>query len=610
MRHLTLTRITIPLSFAGLLLSAVPAIAQPAEPIDYTVSFPAPHTHYVDVVAEVPTDGAAKIELMMAVWTPGSYLVREFARHVENVRGQAPDGAALSVVKTQKNRWQITTEGHPRVIVSYQVYGREMSVRTNWVETDFAMLNGAPTFLTLADETEPRPHDVTLELPAHWYRSMTGLTPRQDRGPHSYRAVDFDTLVDTPIVTGDPAIYEFAVDEVPHLLVNVGESSVWHGSESARDVETLTREIRDLWGQLPYDRYLFLNMITEAGGGLEHRNSTLLMTSRWATSSRSRYLRWLALVSHELFHAWNVKQLRPVELGPFNYEREVHTESLWIVEGVTSYYDDLLVHRAGLSSREEYLEALSGQIESLQTTPGREVQPLALSSYDAWIKYYRADENSPNTSVSYYTKGAVVAFLLDMRIRTATGGARTLDDLLRTAYERYSGERGYTPAEFRATAAEVAGVDLSSWFQRAVDGIGELDYDEALQWLGLEFVGPQPDEEQGWVGLRARNAGGRLLVSQVRRDTPARTAGFNVDDEILAIGDHRVLPAEWNERIAAFASGTDLPVLIARRGELRELVVRVEAAPAEQWELAPIESPSRDQQERMDAWLGPEGEPQ
>ena len=212
--------------------------------------------------------------------------------------------------------------------------------------------------------------------------------------------------------------------------------------------------------------------------------------------------------------------------------------------------------------------------------------------------------------MSYYTKGAVVAFLLDMRIRTATGGARTLDDLLRTAYERYSGERGYTPAEFRATAAEVAGVDLSSWFQRTVDGTGELDYDEALQWLGLEFVGPPPDEEQGWVGLRARNAGGRLLVSQVRRDTPARTAGFNVDDEILAIGDHRVLPAEWNERIAAFASGTDLPVLIARRGELRKLVVRVEAAPAEQWELAPIESPSRDQQERMDAWLGPEGEPQ
>ena len=197
MRHRTRTRTIAGLSLVGLLLSAVPAAAQTAAPIDYTLSFPAPHTHYVDVVAEVPTDGAAEIELMMAVWTPGSYLVREFARHIENIRAQAPDGTPLSIVKTRKNRWQVATQGHPRVIVSYQVYGREMSVRTNWIESDFAMLNGAPTFLTLADETRPRPHDVTLELPAHWYRSMTGLTPRADRAPHSYRAVDFDTLVDT-----------------------------------------------------------------------------------------------------------------------------------------------------------------------------------------------------------------------------------------------------------------------------------------------------------------------------------------------------------------------------------------------------------------------------
>ena len=596
------------LALVMLCLAAAPATAQPGEPIDYTLRFPAPHTHYLDVTAEVPTGGAAEIELMMAVWTPGSYLVREFARHVENIEAQAPDGTPLPVMKTRKNRWQVTTDGHPRVVVSYQIYGREMSVRTNWIESDFAMLNGAPTFLTLADDPEPRPHDVTLELPAHWYRSMTGLTPRTDRGPHSYRATDFDTLVDTPIVAGDPAVYEFMVDEVPHLLVNVGESGVWHGPESARDVEALTTEIRDLWGQLPYDRYLFLNMITEAGGGLEHRNSTLLMTSRWTTSSRSRYLRWLSLVSHELFHAWNVKQLRPVELGPFDYENEVHTESLWVVEGVTSYYDDLLVHRAGLSSRDEYLEALSGQVASLQTTPGREVQPLALSSYDAWIKYYRADENSPNTSVSYYTKGAVVAFLLDMRIRAATNGARSFDDLLRTAYDRYSGERGFTPEEFRATASEVAGVDLTSWFSRALDSTDELDYDEALEWLGLEFGGREPDEERGWIGLRARNAGGRLLVSQVRRDTPARVAGFNVDDEILAIGEHRVLPGQWNERIAAFEPGADITVLVSRRGALRELAVRVEAPPAEQWELTPVESPSQAQLDRLDAWLGPEPE--
>jgi predicted metalloprotease with PDZ domain len=596
------------LVLAGLVLAVTGAgpQAQTADPIAYTLRFPQPHTHYVSVEAEVPTDGRPAIELMMAVWTPGSYLVREFARHVENLTARTPDGDPLEVEKTQKNRWRVSTGGAGRVVVSYQVYGREMSVRTNWVEADFAILNGAPTFLTLADDDTPRPHDVTLEMPSHWYRSMTGLAPRLDRGPHAYRASDFDTLVDSPIVAGDPAVYEFVVADTPHVLVNLGESGVWPGPESAQDVQTITEEVYRLWGEMPYERYLFLNMITEAGGGLEHRNSTLLMTSRWATSSRPSYLRWLGLVSHELFHAWNVKRLRPVELGPFDYEREVHTESLWVVEGVTSYYDDLLVHRAGLSTRDEYLESLSDQIGTLQRTPGREVQPVALASWDAWIKYYRADENSPNTSISYYTKGAVIAFLLDMRLRAATDGARTMDDLMRTAYARFGGERGYTPDEFRDVASELAGVDLSGWFEHALDTTGELDYDEALGWIGLEFDGPETDEDRGWVGLVTRPSGGRLLVGQVRRGTPARDAGFNVDDEIIAIGDHRVLPQQWDERVATAAPGTELSVLVSRRGTLLRLPVRVGTEPADRWDLVRIESPSTAQQRNIDAWLGEE----
>ena len=585
------------------LAATVPATAQPSDPIVYTLRFPGAQTHYVDVEARVPTGGRPAVELMMAVWTPGSYLVREFARHVEAIAAHTTGGAALTLEKTRKNRWRVTTGGADPVVVSYRVYGREMSVRTNWIDADVAILNGAPTFLTLADESVPRPHDVRLELPAAWPRTTTGLEPQPALGPHAYRAPDFDTLVDTPIVAGDPAVYEFDVGGTPHLLVNLGESGVWDGPASARDVEAITRETHELWGTVPYDRYLFLNMITEAGGGLEHRNSTLLMSSRWDTSSRESYLDWLGLVAHELFHAWNVKRLRPVELGPFDYEREVHTESLWVVEGVTSYYDDLLVHRAGLSTKEEYLEALSGQIRALQTTPGREVQPVALASYDAWIEYYRADENSANTSISYYTKGAVIAFLLDMRIRAATDGRRTLDDLMRAAYARFSGSRGYTPAELRATASEVAGVDLTTWLHRALDTTEELDYGEALDWLGLAYDDPDPDEDRGWIGLRTRTADGRLLVSQVRRGTPALEAGFNVDDEIIAIGDHRVLPAEWSERIGATPPGTEIAVLVARRGALRRVGVRVAVEPARRWELTPVEAPSAAQQRRLDAWL-------
>ena len=313
---------------------------------------------------------------MMAVWTPGSYVVREFARYLEAVTARTSTGEPLAVEKSRKNCWRVSTGGADRIVVSYLVYGPEMSVRTNWIEADFAICNGAPTCLTLADDDTARPHDVTLELPTGWSRSLTGLAPKTDRGPHTQRAPDADTLVDSPIVAGTPTVYEFVVDSTPHLLVNLGEAGVWHGPRSAEDVETITREIYRMWGVMPYDRYLFFNMITEAGGGLEHRNSAMLMTSRWATSSDRSYLRWLGLVSHELLHAWNVKRLRPIELGPIDYETETHTESLWVVEGLTSYYGDLGVHRAGLSTVEEYFEVRVPSSDSCSTW-GSARQPTA-----------------------------------------------------------------------------------------------------------------------------------------------------------------------------------------------------------------------------------------
>ena len=597
-------------AIAAVAPTAPAALAQPGEPIAYTLRFPAPHTHYVAVDARVPTGGRPEVELMMAVWTPGSYLIREYARHVEGVTARAPDGARLPVEKSRKNRWRAATGGADAIVVSYQVYGREMSVRTNWVEADFAMLNGAPTFLTLADDDGPRPHDVFLELPPAWSGTATGLSPHPGGVPHAWRARDFDTLVDSPIVAGNPAVYPFTVAGVPHQLVNVGESGTWDGPRSAEDTERITRELHRMWGLMPYERYRFLNLITEAGGGLEHRNSTLLMTSRWTTSSRPRYLRWLGLVSHELFHAWNGKRLRPVELGPFDYEAEVHTESLWVVEGLTSYYADLAVHRAGLSTEAEYLEALSRRIRGLQTTPGRAVQSVTLASWDAWIKFYRDDENSPNSSVSYYTKGAVVGFLLDVRIRAATGGARSLDDVLRRAYARYSGDRGFTPNEFRAAAEAVAGAPLSGWFAHALDSTGELEYAEALDWLGLTFDDDDDDgDDDGWIGAVVRTVDGRLVVARVPRETPAHAAGFNVDDEILAIGGHRVLPSEWNGRIAEAGPGARLDVLVARRGALRRIAVETAAPPARRWELRPVDDPTPAQTRNRAAWLSGGGAP-
>jgi len=592
---------------ALLMTHADSAAAQTAaEPLRYTLSFPAPQTHYMEVSATVPTDRRSEVELMMAVWTPGSYLVREYERHVEAVTAAAPDGRALTVVKSDKNRWRVSTGGGASVTVTYRVYAREMSVRTNWVEAAFALVNGAPTFLTLADRT-PRAHEVVISPAAGWNTSMTAL-PEMNGGPHRYRAPDFDTLADSPIVIGNPAVYEFTVDGKTHYLVNEGEGGVFDGARAAKDLEVIVREYRRKWGFLPYEKYVFLNLLTEAGGGLEHKNSTTLMASRWATRTRRSYAAWLGLASHEYFHAWNVKRLRPVELGPFDYENEVHTRSLWIAEGLTEYYADLALHRAGLITRDEYLDSLSDLIEELQTTPGRLVQSAEMASYDAWIKYYRPDENSINTAMSYYTKGAVVGLLLDARVRKATNNAKSLDDVMKAAYEKYSGMRGYTADEFRAVAEQVAGVSLKAFWDAAVSGTGELDYTEALETLGLRFrsvSAPADRPGKAWLGMGTRNDAGRLLVSQVRRDTPAMAAGLNVDDEILAIDDYRVRADRLDNRLEQYRPGDKVQLLVARREQLLRLEVTFGTEPARAWRLEVNPSANDAQQSRRDGWLNP-----
>ena len=589
-----------------LMMHAVAARAQSApEPIRYTLSFPAPQTHYVEITATVPTGRRPDVELMMPVWTPGSYLVREYARNVEAVTAAGPDGRPLDVDKSKKNHWRIATGGAATITVKYRVYCREMSVRTNWVEADFALLNGAPTFITLADLT-PRPHEIVINPAEGWKRSVTALPP-MNGGEHRYRAPDYDTVVDSPLVIGNPAVYDFEVDGKKHSLVNVGEGGVFDGARAARDLEAIVKEDRRLWGFLPYDRYVFFNMITESGGGLEHKNSTVLMTNRWSTRTRRAYVGWLELASHEYFHAWNVKRLRPAELGPFDYENENITRSLWIAEGFTDYYADLQVLRAGLQTRDEYLEDLSSTIELLQTTPGRLVQSAEMSSFDAWIKYYRPDENSNNTSVSYYTKGTVIAFLLDASIRKATNGAKSLDDVMRLAYEKFSGPRGYTPEQFRAVIEQVAGRNLQGFWESAVESTSELDYTEALDALGLRFrpAAQQPAERASrpWLGVTTRNDNGRLVIAQVQRGSPADVAGLNVDDEILAIDEFRVRADRFENRLEQYKSGDKVSMLVARREQLVRVPTTFGAEPQRAWRLEVNPAATEVQRRLLDAWL-------
>ena len=592
-------------------------MVEAAEPVTYTVRFPSPVSHYAEVEATIPAAKQKALEVFLPVWTPGSYLIREYARNIENMRATDGNGRALGIQKTRKNRWLIEPVGvATSVRLQYRVYCREMTVRTNWVDENFALLNGAATFLSPLGDLH-RPYQVTVELPHSWKLSISGLP---ELSPNHFEAPDYDTLVDSPILAGSPAVHEFVVDGKKHFLVNEGETALWDGARSARDTQKIVERNLKMWGSLPYQKYVFLNLIVDSGGGLEHKNSVCMMTGRYATRTRKAYLDWLDLVSHEYFHAWNVKRLRPVELGPFDYENENYTHNLWVAEGFTDYYAPLNLIRAGLSTETEYLMArpagerdmssLSGQIDALQNTPGRLTQPMEMASYDSWIKAYRPDENSGNTSISYYLKGGLVGWLLDAKIRRLTDGKKSLDDGMRLAFERYSGEHGYTSEQFQAVMSETAGQDLTSWFHKVLQTTDELDYTEATEWFGLEFKKAEPpksdNRSKAWIGFVSKPLEGRLIVSQIPRGTPAEAAGLSVDDEILALDNWRVNVEGWTKRLEQYAPGDMVEVLVSRRDQVIRVPVKLGEEPSKKWQLQVNPQATDEQKLHLKVWLSGE----
>jgi len=609
--------------------------------LNYLIDLEDVRNHYITVEMTVPVTGD-QTQLMMAVWTPGSYLVREYARHIDSLKFTNSTGENIQFAKTRKNRWTVETKGLAEFKVRYRLYCNEMSVRTNWVGHEFAMLNGGSTFMTVPDRLNQE-HVVELKMPRHWTRSATSLNAAGEK-PHRYVAQNFDELVDSPIVAGNINIYPFATGGVQHQLVNIGESGYWDGTKAATDLKKLVDAHQQMWRVVPYDRYLFLNVISGSGGGLEHDNSCLMMTSLWSFRDDDRYKNWLSLASHEFFHTWNVRRLRPKGLMKYDYENENYTRGLWVAEGITSYYEDLLLIRAGLISKDEYLKRLNKDIESVKKRIGRKRQSLTESSFDTWIKFYRPDENSTNTTISYYSKGAVVGFLLDGKIRELTGGQRSLDDVMRQMYEKYL-DTGYSSSDFRAVVNDIVGKDTSDWFASAVDSTDELDFEPVKDWFGLEF----PDDEEKTAtetddeitddeavdengngdetadektddsatkitpkepepGTRWLGFSGSDRVSRVEADSPATDAGINTGDEILAVNGFR-LTRGIESRLKQYEIGDELELLISRRGQIMTLKITIGSKVAKSWRLKIAKKQTVEQKRNFNAWLGLEEPP-
>ena len=582
----------------------------------FEIAFHEADHHVIEVDLWLRCQGTSSLEIVFPVWTPGSYMVREYARNVEQIRATAhaqmasSDGLSAEIEHLDKHRWLVQCEGATWICVSYRLYCREMSVRTNWVERDYAFLTGAAAF-PMVRGREDRPIMVHLHLPPQWSSVATSLVRKNTSNPHSVElwADNYDDLVDSPIVCGMLDITPFEVGGKEHYLVNCGGDDLWDSLRAISDVERIVAEHQQFWGVVPYERYYFLNLITESGGGLEHDNSCVLMAGRWTMRRRESYLNWLALVSHEFFHTWNVRRLRPRELKRYDYEREQYLSELWIAEGITSYFDDLALVRCGLCSREEYLQRLSKNIATVQASPGRLVQSLEQSSWDAWVKHYRPDENSLNARISYYIKGMLVAWLLDVAIQQTTARMRNLDEVMRRLWHERL-ESGYSLADFNDIVDRIAGVRLSDWLNACVFGSQELDFQPALDWFGLRFKGSEkPGKENSdktgdvWIGSDSSGSDGRLWVRRVVRGSPSDEAGLNVDDELIALDGYRVDPSSWPDRLGLYRPGDSLPLTVSRRGKLIELSLRLGAKPPIGWQLEVSPIASSAAEENLRAWL-------
>ncbi len=579
--------------------------------LTYTVSMPEPHTHLFHVEVAIDAVSSPHLDLHLPAWTPGSYMIREYARHVQQFSATDPDGQPLSWRKTAKALWQVDTEGVAEVRLRYKVYAFEQTVRTSYLDSSHGYFNPGNLCMYLPERShEP----LTLRvLPAEGWRVSTALEP-DGSGPWCYRASDYDELVDSPFECGTQRVLTFSVDGIPHEIAIYG-----YGNEDEarllRDTQRIVESQRDMFGSLPYPHYLFILHLTDGrGGGLEHRNSVTNMVDRWSFQPERSYERYLSLTSHELFHVWNVKRLRPAALGPFDYSQENYTRLIWFVEGVTSYYDELLLVRGGLMQPERFLERLADEILNLQSQPGRQLQTLEESSFDAWIKYYRPDENSANTSISYYLKGSLVSMLLDMQIRRVTEGTHCLEDVVRLLYQRYpiSGpgipEAGAVLAAVEEIAGEHAGL-FRDFFAQMIAGTTELDYSSGLAVVGLElrwsYRAPRPDgSAPAWLGATFKRKGERTLVSSVRSDSPAYSAGVYADDELVALNGWRVDEEQLQARLAEYAPGSTVRLSLFRGDALIEVPVTLTAAPYDRLEVVAVSSPTEQQREQFQHWMG------
>lgn len=571
--------------------------------VNYTLKMQRPQNHYFQVEMKIVDVEKEEVLVKMPVWAPGSYLVREFSKNVDLVTAVDDKGKALEVVKVSKNAWKIIKEKGANVTVSYEVYAFELTVRTSFLDLSHGFVSGSGVFMYV-DGLNDKPGKLEIYPYKSFSKITTALKPAAESvakdGSSVYQYDNYDHLVDCPIEIGNQVVFTFDAAGVKHT-VGIFGSGNFEVEKLKVDMAKIVEAATNVFGQNPNKEYTFIiHNVVNGQGGLEHTNSTTLSVNRF-TYSGDEYIGFLSLVAHEYFHLWNVKRIRPVELGPFDYDNENYTSLLWVMEGFTSYYDELLLLRAGFITKEDYLRKLFSSLNYVEGTPGARVQPVAHASFDAWIKSYRPNENSRNTSVSYYSKGAVIAAMLDAKIIKQYNGKKGLDDFMQRIYQVYFVEkgRGFSDDEFKKELEDFLKENLDQFYADYINGTKIPDYTSIFGDVGLtvEYVGePVPS-----VGVTLSESGGKVMITGIRRGSSAEDGGLSVNDEIIGCNGLRVNKTALEEFFASAEVGDQYDLLVARDQELYSVIIGV--TPYEQPKFSYALSKDARTQKLNDFWL-------
>ena len=576
------------------------SIPSTAPTIHYQVAMPQPESHLFEVTLHLTGYSLPVLDLRLPVWTPGSYLLREYAKHLRDFSAHS-GGESLLWHKLGKNHWQIETPEVSNITVRYRIFASELSVRTNHLDATHGYFNGAALFFRISGVEQPI--RVTIVPPRSEWRVTTAL-PTVPEQPDTFQAADFDTLVDSPFEIGCHELHNFEVLGKSHELAIWGQGNA-DSAQMIPDIQKIIQVEAQMFGGLPYDRYVFLLHLSPQGnGGLEHKYGCSLNYPRFGFRAKDKYDRFMQLVAHEFFHLWNVKRIRPKALEVFDYDQENYTPSLWFSEGTTSYYDLVIPLRAGIYDVKSFLNGLGKEITRLQTTPGRYVQPLSESSFDAWIKLYRPDADSGNSQISYYLKGELVSLLLDLLIRRQ-GNERSLDDVMLQMWQQFGqAEIGFTPQQLQEVISSVAGIDLDDFFKRYIDGTEELPFNEYLEPFGLQLASQEEEEPVPQLGMKVQTENGHELIKFVEACTPAEASGINVGDELLAINSIRVTAQQLSDRLKDYQSGDTIQVTVFHQDELCTYPLTLAEPQPNRYRVVPVEHPSPAQQQNFVRWLG------